>query len=58
MKWAARFAEPELVLLVARVPVAVPAQLDVLEVVGAVSEHLPGKVSHVAVNWKLRKPFY
>jgi hypothetical protein len=51
VKRSAGFAEPELVEFVAGVAVAVAAQADVLQVVGAVAEHLPSQVRHVAVNW-------
>jgi hypothetical protein len=50
MKWPTRFAKPELVELVAGVSVAVAAQLDVLQVVRAIAEHLTSEVCHVAVN--------
>jgi hypothetical protein len=50
MKWPTWFAKPELVELVAGVSVAVAAQLDVLQVVRAIAEHLTSEVCHVAVN--------
>jgi len=50
VKRSAGFTKPELVLLFTRVPVAVTAQRDVLQVVRAVAKHLARQVCHVAVN--------
>jgi hypothetical protein len=50
MERPTRFAEPELVLFVTGVAVAVSAKLDVLQVVSAIPKHLTSKVGHIAVD--------